>query len=123
MLMLFADIFYWIVILLHISFVIFEMALWKKMAPKMFGMSQDFANQTAKLASNQGLYNLFIVSALLLGYFSDSVEIGASFILYGLGCALVAGIWGGITVSRRIFFVQGVPALIALGLRLAMAIQ
>ena len=123
MLLLIADIFYWIVILLHVYFAVLEMALWKKLAPKVFGMSREFAAQTAKLASNQGLYNLFIVAALLLGYFSDSVEIGASFILYGLGCALVAGIWGGITVSRRIFFVQGVPALIALGLRLAMAIQ
>jgi putative membrane protein len=123
MLMMLADIVYWIVILLHLSFVVLEMALWKKMAPKVFGMSQEFANHTAKIASNQGLYNLFIVVALLIGYFSDIIDIGASFMLYGLGCALVAGIWGGITVSRRILFVQGLPALIALGLRLAMAVQ
>ena len=123
MLSFLADIAYWIVILLHVYFVVLEMALWKKMAPKVFGMSQDFANQTAKLASNQGLYNLFVVAALLIGYFSDIIDIGASFMLYGLACALVAGIWGGITVNKRIFFVQGIPALIAVGLRFAMAIQ
>lgn len=123
MLLLTADIVYWIVILLHVYFVVLEMALWKKMAPRVFGLSQDFANQTAKLASNQGLYNLFIVIALLFGYFCPLVDIGASFMLYGLGCALLAGVWGGITVNKRIFLVQGLPALIGLGLRLAMAIQ
>lgn len=122
MLLLIADIVYWIVILLHVYFAVLEMALWKKMGPRVFGMSQDFANQTAKLASNQGLYNLFIVAALLIGYFIDIWDVGAAFMLYGLGCALVAGIWGGITVNRRIFLVQGVPALIALGLRLALAV-
>lgn len=116
--LLLADIAYWIVILLHVYFAVLEMALWKTKGPKVFGMTQDFANQTARLASNQGLYNLFLVAALLIGFFSDIVDIGASFMLYGLGCVIVAGIWGGITVGRKIFFVQAVPAIIAVALRL-----
>lgn len=116
--LLLADIAYWIVILLHVYFAVLEMALWKTKGPTVFGMTQDFANQTARLASNQGLYNLFLVVALLIGFFSDIVDIGASFMLYGLGCVIVAGIWGGITVGRKIFFVQAVPAIIAVALRL-----
>ena len=121
MLLILANITYWIVILLHLYFAVLEMALWKTRGPKIFGMTQDFANQSAKLASNQGLYNLFIVAALMLGFFTTSIDLGAGFMLYGLGCAVVAGIWGGITVGQKLFFVQGVPAIIALSLRLLLA--
>ena len=121
MLYVLADIAYWIVILLHIYFVVLEMALWKKMAPKLFRMSPEFAVQTAGMASNQGLYNGFIVAALLIGFFTPIIDIGASFMIYGLVCVVIAGIWGGITVNRRIFFVQAVPGIIALGLRVLLA--
>lgn len=116
--LLLADIAYWIVILLHVYFAVLEMALWKSRGPKIFGITQEFAERSAKLASNQGVYNLFLVAALLIGYFSEIVDIGASFMLYGLGCVIVAGIWGGVTVGRKIFFVQAVPAIIAVALRL-----
>lgn len=99
-----------IVIALHLYFVLLEMVLWKKKGPKVFGISPEFANKSASLASNQGLYNGFLVAALLLGYFQ------APFLLYGLGCVIAAGIWGAITVNKRIFFVQALPAIIALAL-------
>jgi putative membrane protein len=107
---------YWIVIVLHLYFAVLEMAMWKTKGPKIFGMSKEFANQSAKLASNQGLYNLFLAAALMIGFFAPDPIAGA-FAFYGLACVIVAGIWGGITVSRRIFFVQAVPAIIALALR------
>ncbi|HEU4838529.1 MAG TPA: DUF1304 domain-containing protein [Micavibrio sp.] len=116
--LLLADIAYWIVILLHVYFAVLEMALWKSRGPKLFGMTQDFANESARLASNQGLYNLFLVAALLVGFFSNTVDIGASFMTYGLGCVIVAGIWGGFTVGRKIFYVQAAPAIVAVSLRL-----
>ncbi len=115
MLFIFNAIAYWIVILLHVYFAVLEMALWKTKAPKVFGISQDFAHQSAALASNQGLYNLFLVAALLIGFFATNEAINQSFTVFGLGCVIVAGIWGGITVNKRIFFVQAVPAIIALG--------
>jgi putative membrane protein len=115
--LLLAYIAYWIVILLHVYFAVLEMALWKSRGPKLFGMTQDFANQSARLASNQGLYNLFLVAALLIGFFAPD-ETGAPFAFFGLGCVIVAGIWGGMTVGRKIFFVQAVPAIVAVGLRL-----
>ncbi len=105
-----AWVFYIIVIALHVYFVVLEMILWKSKGPKVFGFSREFAESTAALASNQGLYNGFLVAALLIGFFNQA------FMFYGLGCVIAAGIWGGITVNKRIFFVQAMPAIIALGL-------
>lgn len=99
-----------IVIALHACFVVLEMALWKTKGPAVFGISREFAEQSAALASNQGLYNAFLVAALLLGY------VHTPFMFYGLGCVVIAGIWGAITVNKRIFFIQSLPALVALGL-------
>jgi putative membrane protein len=109
---------YFIVILLHIYFAILEMVLWKARAPKLFGLTAQFAADSAMLASNQGLYNLFLVVALLIGFFASDANVARSFTLYGLGCVIVAGIWGGVTSSRRIILVQAVPAALALALYL-----
>lgn len=121
MLLLIADIFYWTYPASCLCLAVLEMALWKKLAPKVFGMSREFASQTAKLASNQGLYNLFIVAALLLGYFSDVVRSARASSSTVSAACLSRGYGAWITVSRRIFFVQGVPA--RLPSVFAMAIQ
>ena len=117
MLLTLSHIAYFLVVALHLYFMVLEMALWKKRAPRVFGISREFAEQSATLASNQGLYNGFLVAALLIGFLSPDAEVANAFTIYGLACVIVAGIWGGITVNKRIFFVQAVPAIIALGLR------
>jgi putative membrane protein len=99
---------------IHIYIVVLEMALWRSRGPKVFGITQQFANDSAGLASNQGLYNGFLVAALVLGLFLPDPRLAHAFTLFGLGCVAVAGIWGAITASRRIFFVQTVPAGLAL---------
>lgn len=121
MLFTLANIAYFIVIALHVYFVVLEMVFWKKLAPKIFRITPEYANQSAAMASNQGLYNGFLVIALLLGLLTAG-EIGGAFMLYGLSCVIVAGIWGAITVNRRIFFVQAVPAIVALGLKISLFI-
>jgi putative membrane protein len=115
MILIAAQIACFIVIALHLYFAVLEMALWKNKGPKIFGITPQFAAESAALASNQGLYNLFLAAALLIGMLAPEA-IGKAFILYGLGCVIVAGLWGAKTVSKRIFFVQALPALIALGL-------
>jgi putative membrane protein len=90
------------------------MALWKRLAPKVFRVSQEYANQSAAMASNQGLYNGFIVAALLIPVFSYDYDVTIAFATYGLSCVIVAGIWGAITVSRKIFFIQALPAILAM---------
>ena len=107
-----------VVALLHIYFLILEMFLWDKpFGLKTFGHTQEAATASKVLAANQGLYNGFLAAGLLwglsLGAAGDPVKI------FFLGCVVVAGIYGGLTASRKILFIQALPAAIALGLVLA----
>jgi len=106
---------YLLVILIHVYIVVLEMFLWKKRAAKVFGMPQALVEQTVTLAANQGLYNGFLVAALL-GGFCTQAAVAEAFVVFGLGCVAVAGLYGAVTASPRILFVQTVPALLALAL-------
>lgn len=110
---------YFIVIALHLYFVVLEMALWERMAPKVFRITPEYAAQSSAMASNQGLYNGFLMAALIIGFFAPD-PIGGAFAFYGLVCVIVAGTWGAITVNKRIFIVQAIPAIVALVLRSAL---
>lgn len=98
----------------HVWFAMLEMVLWTKpIGLRTFGKGEAFAKETAPLAQNQGLYNLFLVAGLFWSMVaSDPLQ--RPLRLFFLGCVVVAGIFGGITVSRRIAIVQAVPAAIAL---------
>jgi putative membrane protein len=103
-----------LVALIHVYIVILEMFLWRtERGRRAFGTDQDFAERTATLAANQGLYNGFLVAGLLWGIVAGNP---AAFEIKGffLGCIIVAGIFGAATVSRRILVVQALPALAAL---------
>lgn len=106
---------YLLVILIHVYIVVLEMFLWKKRAGKVFGMPQALVDQTVTLAANQGLYNGFLVAALL-GGFCTQAAVAEAFVVFGLGCVAVAGLYGAVTASPRTLFVQTVPALLALAL-------
>lgn len=107
---------YLLVLLIHVYIVVLEMVLWKTRGPKVFRITPEQAAETAAMASNQGLYNGFLVVALVIGLVAPDPAINAAFALFGLICVAVAGIWGAITVSKRILFVQTVPAAAALAL-------
>ena len=109
---------YLLVLLIHVYIVVLEMVLWKTRGPKVFRMTPEKAAETAAMASNQGLYNGFLVAALVIGLVAPNPAVNAAFALFGLICVAVAGIWGAITVSRRILYVQTVPAVAALVLPL-----
>ncbi len=118
MISLLANLLYILVIGLHLYFVVLEMWMWRSRAPKVFGISKEFAEATATLASNQGLYNAFLVVGLLTGFFAEDPNISHAFVVYSLTCVIAAGIWGGLTVNKRIMLVQAVPALAALALHM-----
>lgn len=101
-----------IVASLHIAFLILEMFLWKKPIGRIvFGLKQEFAEQSATLASNQGLYNGFLAAGLIWSFF---IEIFATEVrLFFLSCVIIAGIFGGFTVNRTILWIQALPAVIA----------
>jgi putative membrane protein len=99
-----------LVLLIHVYIVVLEMVLWKSRAHKAFPITKEFAEQSAGLASNQGLYNGFLVAALAVGLLHPDPRLAHAFLLYGLICVAVAGVWGAITVHPRIALIQTVPA-------------
>lgn len=100
-----------LVALIHVYIVVLEMALWDKPAGrKAFGLTPEFAAQTRTLAANQGLYNGFLAAGLIYGLWRDNAE----FIAFFLICVIVAGVFGALTASRKILFIQALPAALAL---------
>jgi putative membrane protein len=101
------------VALLHVAFLILEMFLWTKpLGRRVFGLKREFAEQTATLAANQGLYNGFLAAGLLWGLLSHQPTNDIT--VFFLVCVIVAGVYGAWTVKRTILFVQALPAAIAL---------
>lgn len=102
-----------IVALIHVYILILEMVLWDTpRGRKAFGTTEEFSKASKVLAANQGLYNGFLAAGLLWGVWLG--EAGDPIKIFFLLCVAVAGIYGAITVSRRIVVVQTVPAAIAL---------
>ncbi|MEO8570313.1 MAG: DUF1304 domain-containing protein [Chloroflexota bacterium] len=98
---------------IHVYIVILEMFLWRTpRGLKAFGIEQDFANRSASLAANQGLYNGFLVAGLVWGLLAAD-PVGFQVKLFFLGCVVVAGLYGAATVSRRILVVQALPGALA----------
>ena len=99
--------------LLHVWFLILEMFLWDKPSGRRaFGLTVEFAAQSRVLAANQGLYNGFLAAGLSWGLWLG--RNGTDIKLFFLGCVLIAGLFGGLTASRKILVIQALPALIGL---------
>jgi putative membrane protein len=102
---------------LHVYILVLEMFLWKTpTGRRAFGTTPEFAESSAVLAANQGLYNGFLAAGLLWGLIGYGVINGRPILTFFLACVVVAGIYGAATVNRRILFVQSAPAAIALAL-------
>jgi len=109
-----------LIALLHVYFVLLETVLFDTRGRRVFGLSAEKAAVLKPAMSNQGCYNGFLVSALALGLFHPDPAIAHAFTVFGLACVTVAGLWGAATVKRSILYIQGLPALVALGLVLAL---
>jgi putative membrane protein len=100
---------------LHVYFLVLEMFLWTKpLGLKTFRQSPEKAADSAVLAANQGLYNGFLAAGLVWGLVQGVPAFAFQIKIFFLICVIVAGIYGAVTVSRRILFVQALPAAIAL---------
>jgi putative membrane protein len=103
-----------VVAAIHVYILVLEMFLWRTpRGLKAFGTDQAFADQSATLAANQGLYNGFLAAGLIWGLLAAD-PVGFQVTVFFLGCVIVAGLYGAATVSRRILVVQALPAAIAL---------
>jgi putative membrane protein len=112
-----ADIVIVLVTLLHLWFLVLEMVLWTRPSGRRaFGTTEEFARQTKVLAANQGLYNGFLAAGLIWGLTLGEGGIGVK--VFFLGCVLVAGVYGGLTATRKILWIQALPAAIGLALTL-----
>ena len=97
----------------HLYILVLEMFLWTKPAGlRAFGLTQEFAEQTAVLAANQGLYNGFLAAGLIWGLLRK--EAGVPVQVFFLCCVIVAGIFGAVTAKPSILIVQAAPAMVAL---------
>ncbi|MFG6446825.1 DUF1304 domain-containing protein [Roseateles sp. BYS180W] len=105
--------------LIHLYILVLEMFLWDKpQGMKAFGLTPQKAAETKVLGANQGLYNGFLAAGLFWGLLLGGPQ-GYSFNVFFLSCVLVAGLYGAATASRRILFIQALPA--AIGLLLVVA--
>lgn len=105
------------VALLHLYFLWLEMFAWTTRAPKVFtNFPRDMFEPTKGLAANQGLYNGFLSAGLIWSLLISDPQWSVNVALFFLGCVLVAALYGAYSVSKKIFYVQGIPALIGIGL-------
>ena len=103
-----------LVALLHAWFLVLEMFLWNTpTGHATFGLEPEFAEESKTLAANQGLYNGFLVAGLVYGLVGPD-EHRFAFQVFFLLCVVVAGVYGALTVSKRILVVQSLPAVLAL---------
>ncbi|MDE2491904.1 MAG: DUF1304 domain-containing protein [Elusimicrobia bacterium] len=103
-----------LVALAHLFFAWLEMSQWRTpRGRRIFGLSAAQAEASATLASNQGLYNAALAAGLIASFFAGA---GAALALrvYVLAAIVVVGVYGAWSVKPRVFFVQPLPALLAL---------
>ncbi len=102
-----------IIALQHIAFLVLEMFYWDKpVGRRAFGTTEEAATASKTLAANQGLYNGFLAAGLIWGLTLGAA--GMSIKTFFLICVLIAGIFGGLTASRKILYIQALPATIGL---------
>jgi putative membrane protein len=108
-----------VIAVLHVYILVLEMFLWTTPRGRAaFGTTPELAEATKALAANQGLYNGFLAAGLFWGAVAaNPVGFGAR--VFFLVCVAIAGAYGAATASRKILFVQTIPALVALALVLA----
>ncbi len=106
-----------LIALLHVYILVLEMVFWTKpLGLRAFGQKLEQAQASAVLAANQGLYNGFLAAGLIFGLLYPDPPAAKHIQSFFLACILAAGLYGGFTASRKIIFIQTVPAAVALAL-------
>ena len=104
-----------LVALMHLYFLWLEMFAWETRGKKVFKtLPKELFTPTKVLAANQGLYNGFLAAGLIWSLLIRDEKWAGNIAIFFLSCVLAAGIYGAISADRKIFFVQGLPALIVL---------
>jgi putative membrane protein len=114
---LIANIFIAIVAIEHLYILWLEMFAWTTRGKKVFRtIPPDMFEKTKILAANQGLYNGFLAAGLIWSLLIGNREWSQNIAIFFLSCVFVAGIYGGMSIHKSIFFKQSIPALMALAI-------
>ncbi|VXB73709.1 conserved membrane hypothetical protein [Flavobacterium sp. 9AF] len=101
--------------ILHLYILWLEMFVWTTKGPKVFRtVPKELFPKTKAMAANQGLYNGFLAAGLIWSLCIGNIEWSKNIAIFFSVCVLVAGLYGAYSVSKRIFFVQGIPSILAL---------
>jgi putative membrane protein len=105
-----------IVALEHLYILWLEMFAWETKGKEVFrgSLAADLFKPTKTLAANQGLYNGFLAAGLIWTFFIADDNWRANISVFFLSCVAIAGVYGALTASKKIFFVQALPAIVAL---------
>lgn len=104
-----------LIAVLHLYIAWFEMYAWESRGPKVFrSLPRDLFKPTKAMAANQGLYNGFLAAGLIWSMFIADALWQPRIATFFLLCVAVAGLYGAYSLSKRIMYVQTVPAAVAL---------
>ncbi|WP_276359668.1 DUF1304 domain-containing protein [Daejeonella sp. H1SJ63] len=99
----------------HIYILWLEMFAWTSAGRKTFkSMPADMFEKTKSMAGNQGLYNGFLAAGLIWSLIIGDPVWSQNIAAFFLGCVTVAGIYAAVSVQQSIFYIQGLPAVLAL---------
>ena len=106
-----------VIALFHCYILWFEMFAWETRGRKVFrSFPKELFSQTKVMAANQGLYNGFLAAGLFWSFFIQSQVWQNNVAIFFLSCIAIAGLYGAMTASKKILFVQTVPSVITIGL-------
>jgi len=104
-----------LVAFIHCYILWLEMIVWEQRGPKVFkSIPKEQFPKTKIMAANQGLYNGFLAAGLIWTFFIDNSIWRVNVSIFFLSCVAIAGLFGAVTASKRIFFVQALPAIVTL---------
>ncbi len=105
-----------IIALAHIYILWMEMFAWETLGKRAFkgALANELFKPTKVLAANQGLYNGFLAAGLIWSLLIENNQWRFYISIFFLSCVMIAGLYGTITASKKIFFIQALPAIIAL---------
>ena len=101
---------------LHLYFLFVEMFAWETIGRKVFkgALAPELFTPVKTLAANIGLYNGFLAAGLTWTFFISDAIWQTNVAIFFLSCVTVAGLYGAATATKKIFFVQALPAILAL---------
>lgn len=100
----------------HLYILWMEMFAWETKGKEVFkaALPPEMFRPTKGLAANQGLYNGFLAAGLIWSFFIEDPKWQTNITLFLLSCVAVAGVYGGISATKKIFFVQAMPAIMGI---------